>query len=236
MIDENDYMAPPKKTPTQELYDLCSQNEDDLQKLKDLLNNGANVNEILKNGDTCLCIACNKGYENIVKFLIDNKADVNQCRSANSIMSTNVSSSLISGRRRSRYNSTATTQQMANCIGRGDSPLNLCLKYGFESIALILIDNEAELCDGRSVTSLHNIDFDKSSIHEAIRLNCCKTLDKLLKTIYEKNDLEAVDWLFNKRYDLLRHVFINENIEVIRIVVPYVLKRNHIEGLFFIYF
>jgi ankyrin repeat protein len=231
MGEENDYMPNPKKTPTEELYDLCKQNEENLERLTILLDSGANVNQVLQNGDTCLCIACNKGYENIVKFLLEHHANVNLCRSANSIMSTNISG-VMSARRRSRYGGSSTSQTNSACVAKGDSPLNLSLKYGFENIALILIDNGAELCDGRSQTSMTNIDFDKSAIHEAIRLNCFKAVDKLLKTIYEKNDYEAIDWLFIRRYDLLRHVFINENIEIIRIVIPYILKRNYIEGLF----
>jgi hypothetical protein len=41
-----------------------------------------NINELLKNGDTLLCLACTKNYEKIVRALCEEfSADINLCRS-----------------------------------------------------------------------------------------------------------------------------------------------------------
>lgn len=49
----------------------------DLQAVKHLLANGADVNAQAKNGMTALMIACEYGYTNIVRALLDAGADVN---------------------------------------------------------------------------------------------------------------------------------------------------------------
>lgn len=65
-----------------------------------------NVNEILKNGDTLLCMACSKAYEPIVKTLVEEfEADVNLCRSltaTSTSFSTITPTISISARRQSR--------------------------------------------------------------------------------------------------------------------------------------
>ncbi len=50
MINETDLMDFQQIRATEKLYDLCRNNEENIQNLEDLLNNGANVNEVLKNG------------------------------------------------------------------------------------------------------------------------------------------------------------------------------------------
>lgn len=215
-------------SPNEQLYELCKANADtDL--IESVLNKGAEINEISKNGDTCLCVACNKGYENIVKLLINKKANVNLCRSVNSIMSTNLASSLITGRRTSRYAShiqvaTQTNQPQQS----GESPLYLSIKYGFETIAIILIDCGADIYN---FSVNENPDFDKTLLQEAIRLHRVKALKKILEHTFEKNDDHAIQWLFKKRFDILRQLFIIESMDALRVVLPFILENNnHING------
>ena len=210
-------------SPNEQLYELCKVNAD-TELIETVLKKGAEINEISKSGDTCLCIACNKGYENIVKLLIKNKANVNLCRSANSIMSSNLASSLISGRRASRYASHIQISQPQQQTILGESPLYLSVKYGFETIAIFLIDNGADIYN---FSVNENPDFDKSLLQEAIRLHRVKALNKILEFTFEKNDLKAIQWIFKKRLDILRQLFICESLDSLRIVLPFVLENNN---------
>ena len=206
-------------SPNEQLYELCKANAD-LELIKTVLKKGGEVNEIAKNGDTCMCIACNKGYENIVNLLIENKADVNLCRNINSIMSTNLSSSLITGRRTSRYASHINTQP----IQLGESPLYLSIKYGFEKIAIILINNGADIYN---FSTNKNPDFEKSLLQEVIRSNRILILSKILEHSFETNNQLAIEWIFKKRFEILRQLFLNENMNALRVVLPYILENNY---------
>jgi hypothetical protein len=218
MIPNYDNMSPNEK-----LYELCKANAE-IELIESVLNKGAEINEISKIGDTCLCIACNKGYENIVKVLIKNKANVNLCRSVNSIMSTNLSSSLITGRRASRYASHINISQTQQQTQLGESPLYLSIKYGFETIAILLIDNGADIYN---FSVNENPDFDKSLLQEVIRLHRLKALNKILEFTFEKNNGKAIQWILKKRLDILRQLFLCESLDSLRIVLPFVLENNN---------
>jgi ankyrin repeat protein len=57
------------------LHDAASQG--DIERVKQVIAKGTNVNERLERGTTALLLAANKGHLNIVKFLIDNGANLN---------------------------------------------------------------------------------------------------------------------------------------------------------------
>ena len=230
---------------TEQLYDLIRRNEE-LEKLEQLLKNETvNVNEILKNGDTLLCLACNKGLENVVKILVEQyNADVNLSRGSNATSSAAYSSITptitISVRRQSRLlaGSGGLNNKLAQ---RGDSPLNVCIKYGFENIAEYLIDKGADICglDSSSTTNNQMIttqttqvyqDFERSPLQEAIRLNRTKTVEKMLSNMFEKDDLKTVEWVFAKRYDILRQCLMTENLDTLKVILPNIIENRRIDG------
>lgn len=229
----------------EQLYDLIRRNEE-LEKLEQLLKNETvNVNEILKNGDTLLCLACNKGLENVVKILVEQyNADVNLSRGSNATSSAAYSSITptitISVRRQSRLlaGSGGLNNKLAQ---RGDSPLNVCIKYGFENIAEYLIDKGADICglDSSSTTNNQMIttqttqvyqDFERSPLQEAIRLNRTKTVEKMLSNMFEKDDLKTVEWVFAKRYDILRQCLMTENLDTLKVILPNIIENRRIDG------
>jgi hypothetical protein len=229
----------------EQVYDLIRRNED-LEKLEQLLKNeNVNVNEILKNGDTLLCLACNKGLENVVKILVEQyNADVNLSRGSNAASSAAYSSITptitISVRRQSRLlaGSGGLNNKLAQ---RGDSPLNVCIKYGFENIAEYLIDKGADICGSDSTSTNNNQmiatqstqvyqDFERSPLQEAIRLNRTKTVEKMLSNMFEKDDLRTVEWVFAKRYDILRQCLMTENLDTLKVILPNIIENRRIDG------
>ena len=208
------------------------------------------VNVLLKNGDTILCLACNKGYQEIVKTLVENcGANVNLCRSINNTSTPSSYSSFtptitISARRQSRLiNSNASNLKKPNA--RGDSPLAVCIKYGFESIAEYLIDKNANICGSdttgneqlsavsASAIALTYTDFERSPLQEAIRLNRTKIVEKMLQSMFERDDLPTIEWVFAKRYDILRQVLMTENLETIKVILPNIIENRRIDGTIF---
>lgn len=225
-------------------YDLIrrNDNEENLIVYLQTSQKALNVNEIIKNGDTLLCIACNKGFERIVKHFVENNAaDVNLCRSINSTstsFSTITPTITISARRQSRLVSVAGTPSASKNAQRGDSPLSICVKYGYEAIAVYLIDRGADIC-GYDSGQLdqpqmlgHNIysDFERSPLQDAIRLNRTKIVEKMLQSMFERDDMRTIEWVFAKRYDILRQVLMTENLDTIKVILPNIIENRRIDG------
>jgi len=220
-------------------YDLIRRNdsEENLIVYLQTTQKSLNVNEIIKNGDTLLCIACNKGFERIVKHLVENnEADVNLCRSINSTstsFSTITPTITISARRQSRLVSSGSSSGAKNSQ-RGDSPLSICVKYGFETISMYLIDKGADICgyDNQQLDQPqilgHNIysDFERSPLQDAIRLNRTKIVEKMLQSMFERDDMRTIEWVFAKRYDILRQVLMTENLDTIKVILPNIIENR----------
>lgn len=216
----------------EKVYDLIRRNDNE-ENLNAYLQSqdSLNVNEILKNGDTILCIACNKGFEKIVTTLVDKyAADVNLCRSINSTstsFSTITPTITISARRQSRLvNHSSSSAVSSTKSQRGDSPLSICIKYGYESLAMYLIDKGADISGNDEPGSDAYADFERSPLQDAIRLNRTKIVEKMLQSMFEKDDLHTIEWVFAKRYDILRQVLMTENLETIKVILPNILEGN----------
>jgi hypothetical protein len=220
----------------EQVYDLIRRNED-IEKLNEFISNEPitfNVNEVLKNGDTLLCLACNKGLDEIAKILVEKySADVNLCRNVNlptSSFSAVTPTITISARRQSRLLSNSLSINK-NVTVRGDSPISICIKYGFETLAQYLISKGADIC-GES-TNQENViycDFEKSPLQEAIRFNRAKIIGKMFSHIFEKNEMKPIEWVIAKRYDILRQSLMAENIDTLRVVLPNIIENKRIDG------
>ena len=242
-----------EKIDIEYFYDLCRRAEscDEPNKyLSDRADAPLDVNILLKNGDTLLCLACNKGFQDLVKNLVENHgADVNLCRSINNASIPSSYSSFtptitISARRQSRLVNTNSTKK-SNSNMRGDSPLAVCIKYGFENIADYLIDKNANISGSDTVSgSLSEsstigavyADFERSPLQEAIRLNRTKIVEKMLQSMFERDDLQTIEWVFAKRYDILRQVLMTENLETIKVILPNIIENRRIDGEFIHFF
>jgi ankyrin repeat protein len=184
----------------EKIYDLVRRSED-LDKLNAFFQSpGAaqlDVNETLKNGDTLLCLCCNKGLDTLVRTLVDKcAADINLARTLNASSSTSFSTITptitITARRQSRLFSTnGAAAAKPNQGIRGDSPLCVCIKYGFDVLAEYLIERGAEIGGG---------DFERSPVQEAIRLNRAKVVERMFEHIFEKDDVATIEWMLSKRY------------------------------------
>ena len=234
-----------EKFDIEHFYDLCRRAESSDEPNKYLLDRAdaqLDVNLLLKNGDTLLCLACNKGFQSLVQNLVENHgADVNLCRSINNASIPSSYSSFtptitISARRQSRLINTNSTKK-ANM--RGDSPLAVCIKYGFENIAEYLIDRNANISGSdtmsgsmseSSTMSVVYADFERSPLQEAIRLNRTKIVEKMLQSMFERDDLVIIEWVFAKRYDILRQVLMTENLETIKVILPNIIDNRRIDG------
>lgn len=168
-----------------------------------------NVNEILKNGDTLLCMACTKNYGVIVRTLVnDFGADVNLARSVTSTstsFSTITPTISISARRQSRL--IGTNNSLANKPVRGDTPLSICIKYGHEDVAEFLIDQAADI-SGTDPSNEEECyaDFERSPLQDAVRLSRTKIVEKMLQSMFVRDDIKTIEWVFAKRNDILRQV------------------------------
>ena len=248
----------PEEVDIEHFYDILrrSDNVDEPYKyLQDQSHIHFDVNNLLKNGDTILCLACNKGYQDIVKTLVENYgADVNLCRSINNASTPTSYSSFtptitISARRQSRLigsNSTGLNKK-SGMNARGDSPLAVCIKYGFESLAEYLIDKNADICgtdttsaldpqSSAASTALNTVmyaDFERSPLQEAIRLNRTRIVEKMLQSMFERDDLQTIEWVFAKRYDILRQVLMTENLDTIKVILPNIIENRRIDGTSF---
>lgn len=213
----------------EQIYDLVRRNEQQDRVInyleKDQNYHGLNVNEILKNGDTLLCLCCNKGLEKIIHFLIEEyAADVNLCREAN--MNPNglfpiIPGVTISARRQSRLLAGGISTQI-----KGDSPLIVSIKYGFDAIAEYLVEKGADLANETNGI----MDFERSALQEAIRFGRVKIVEKMFQIIFERDNIKLIEWLFSKRYDILRQVLMTDNLETLKIVLPNITENRRIDG------
>lgn len=229
-------------TGCEQYYDLlrrtnyCEELNIYLQNQKDA-SNPLNVNEILKNGDTLLCLACTKAYDKIVKTLIEEfAADVNLCRSINtasSSFSTITPTISISARRQSRLMGASTGLGSSVKATRGDTPLSICIKYGHEDLAFYLIDNGADISGSDPFTmgdSNCYADFEKSPLQDAVRLSRTKIVEKMLQSMFVRDDIRTIEWVFAKRNDVLRQVLMTENLETIKVILPNIIEDRRIDG------
>ena len=221
----------------EQYYDLLRRNNYDpaldtfLRNQKEL-----NVNELLKNGDTLLCMACTKSFDVIVHTLVEEfGADVNLCRSVTSTstsFSTITPTISITARRQSRLigGNSGGTGAVSKPV-RGDSPLSICIKYGHEAIAEYLIDKGADIC-GAETSNAQNVytDFEKSPLQDAVRLNRTKIVEKMLQSMFERDDMRTIEWVFAKRNDILRQVLMTENLDTMKVILPNIIENRRIDG------
>ncbi len=156
------------------------------------------------------------------------------CRSINSTstsFSTITPTITISARRQSRLVSNSNSLSSKN-NQRGDSPLSICVKYGYESIAMYLIDKGADICGYDSQQLQQQIvqnfysDFERSPLQDAIRLNRTKIVEKMLQSMFERDDMRTIEWVFAKRYDILRQVLMTENLDTIKVILPNIIENR----------
>ena len=156
------------------------------------------------------------------------------CRSINSTstsFSTITPTITISARRQSRLVSNSNSLSSKN-NQRGDSPLSICVKYGYESIAMYLIDKGADICGYDSQQLQQQIvqnfysDFERSPLQDAIRLNRTKIVEKMLQSMFERDDMRTIEWVFAKRYDILRQVLMTENLYTIKFILPNIIENR----------
>ncbi len=110
----------------------------------------------------------------------------------------------------------------------GDSPLSLSVKYGFEDIAIELVEHGSEILS-------ENNDFEKSPLQDAIRLNRIRILNvfitKLKKSQSSPNDQDRL-LLLQKKGDILRQCLINDQIDALRIFVPNIWEELNSDFMF----
>lgn len=233
--------------PIEQFYDMIRRGESD-EKIGEFFeaNRGAalNVNETLKNGDNCLCLACNKGLESVVKFLVEKgAAAVNASRltknsgGGGGSFSTITPTIAITARRQTRA---TASQAELNANARGDSAISICIKYGFEQIAEYLIDHGVDICGqdfsaaATAATSTEakaiQADFERSPLQEAIRLNRTRIVEKMLQTMFLRDDIRTIEWVFSKRFEILRQVLLSENLETIKVILPNIIENRRIDG------
>ncbi|CAF0811353.1 unnamed protein product [Brachionus calyciflorus] len=216
-------------TKLEQIYDLIRRNEDQDRVIEYLIKDeqykGLNINDLLKNGDTILCLCCNKGLDKLIKTLVEEcSADINISRSINmnpNGMSPITPTITISARRQSRLLNSSNSNNL-----KGDSPLAICIKYGFDTIGEYLIEKGSDIFSG----TLNNPEFERSPLQEAIRLGRIKIVEKMLQTIFEKDDEKLIEWLFLKRYDILRQVLMTENLDMLKIILPNIIENRRIDG------
>jgi hypothetical protein len=77
----------------------------------------------------------------------------------------------------------------------GESPLSICIKYGFENIAEFLIDKGADICGSELwvQTNLNSTfsytDCERSPLQEAIRLSRTKIVEKMFQSTFERDEI-----------------------------------------------
>jgi hypothetical protein len=181
-------------------YNACKYNHLELVK-RCVEEKHINVNEPFNN-DYPLCIASHKGHLEIVRYLLTHGADVHLKRELN----------LSSARGNNRL-------ARAN-VTYGDSPLSLAVKYGFEDIAIELVQYGSDVLNA-------NNDFEKSPLQDAIRLNRSRILHILMDKLKNTKATSGYDetLLLQKKGDILRQCLINDQIDALRIFVPNVWEE-----------
>ncbi|CAF0772429.1 unnamed protein product [Didymodactylos carnosus] len=187
-------------------YNACKYNHIDLVK-RCVEDKHVNVNEPYNN-DYPLCIASHKGHYDIVKYLLEHNTNVHIKRELN----------LITTRGNHRLSRTN--------LYYGDSPLSLAVKYGFEDIAILLVDYGSEVLN-------ENNEFEKSPIQDAIRLNRNKILNKFIENLkLNKPSQSNENMLLQKKGDILRQCLINDQIDALKIFVPNVWEELNADFIF----
>lgn len=150
-----------------------------------------------------------KGHIEVVRYLLAHGADVHVKRELNLLTTRG-------NHRLSRANLTY-----------GDNALSLAVKYGFEDLAIELVEHGSDILN-------ENNDFEKSPIQDAIRLNRNRIfrvfLDKLKHTKVSSNDDETL--LTQKKGDILRQCLINDQIDALQIFVPEVWEDLNSDFMF----
>lgn len=167
-----------------------------------------NVNETFSN-DYPLCIASHKGHLEIVKYLLAHGADVHVKRELN-----------LTG---TRTNNRLTRSNIAH----GDTALSLAVKYGFEDIALVLLEHGSEIFN-------ENHDFEKSPLQDAIRLNRSRILKVFFEQLKQTKSTTGYDdnLLLQKKGDILRQCLINDQIDALTLFVPSVWEELNSDFMF----
>lgn len=145
----------------------------------------------------------------MVRFLLDHGADIHVKRELN----------LSSARGNTRL-------PRAN-VTYGDSPLSLAVKYGFEDVAILLVERGSDVLNP-------NNDFEKSPLQDAIRLNRARILSVFLDKLKSTKATSGYDesLLLQKKGDILRQCLINDQIEALRIFVPNVWEELNSDFMF----
>ncbi|CAF3568299.1 unnamed protein product [Adineta steineri] len=181
-------------------YNACKYNHLELVR-RCVEEKNINVNEPFNN-DYPLCIACHKGHLEIVRYLLAHGADIHIKREMN-----------LSTARGNQRLSRAT-------VSYGDSPLTLAVKYGFEDIAIELVEYGSDIFN-------ENNDFEKSPLQDAIRLNRHRILNVFINKLKTTKATSGYDesLLLQKKGDILRQCLINDQIDALRIFVPNVWEE-----------
>lgn len=190
-------------------YNACKYNHLELVK-RCVEEKHLDVNEPF-NSDFALCIASHKGQLEIVRYLLSRGANVHIHREV-------TQTAARPNHRLTRPNATF-----------GDSPLALAVKYGFEDIALELVERGAEILNDSN-------DFEKSPLQDAIRLNRTRILrvfiEKLKKT--PSNNSADENLLLEKKGDILRQCLINDQIDALQIFVPNIWEELNSDFMFIV--
>lgn len=141
-----------------------------------------------------------------MRYLLAHGADIHLKRETNA-------SSARSNPRSSRANTT-----------HGDSPLTLAVKYGFEDIAIELVEHGSDILN-------NNHEFEKSPLQDAIRLNRHRILTVFIDKLKKMKATSGYDesLLLQKKGDILRQCLINDQIDALRIFVPNVWEELNSE-------
>ena len=109
----------------------------------------------------------------------------------------------------------------------GDSPLSLAVKYGFEEIAIELVEHGSDILN-------ENDEFEKSPLQDAIRLNRIRTLEVFIRKLKEMRVRTNGDetLLSQKKGDILRQCLINDQIDALRIFVPNIWEELNSDFMF----
>lgn len=52
----------------------------------------------------------------------------------------------------------------------------------------------------------------------------------MFKNAFERDDLATIEWIYAKRYDILRQVLMSENLETIKVILPNIIENGRIDG------
>jgi superfamily II helicase len=96
---------------------------------------------------------------------------------------------------------------------------------------MYLIDKGADICgydSQQQQQTVQNVysDFERSPLQDAIRLNRTKIVEKMLQSMFERDDMRTIEWVFAKRYDILRQVLMTENLDTIKVILPNIIENR----------